>query len=872
MMTVTLANKIDSPPDIDNADEEINNEDPIAWNGKFYFVSRNRYRPLKSICSNASLCAVDKEANNKLICIKKSEGNFAALKELRILRFLRHDNISGLSDVQFRQNDIFLVTEYLNFNGLEFIRCSQHSLLTESDFLSIMNQITLAVGASHQYHVLHKNLVPENILLDLEGSFIIAKLTGFEHAEYVDKTDLIIDDEPPNQNFCYLSPEALLWIESFDIIFKRDIWSLGCTFFELISKSPLFFSISEQNQLHSILEIMNPLKDKDIEFVSDIKQRQALLSFGSTHGIGLQNVITDHLSVYGSDLHKLLLSMLEFNPNLRLSAQDASNHTAFSRLATSLGPKEFEESKSTDILKNQLKEINRYKNQTRKDSQLKFIRNEVKAIRSEMRSAKAYKPMRQIDDAFSHVGERTLLRRVSSEDDDDDDLDDVATRSSSFNISRSSLDDIIDDPALDSQASFVASTVNFAPARPPPTSQSLNAIITSERPSLSLRATSSDLCSYKPHQPQPFSFDYVEELKGASENNSSANSVLRLRRSHESLPKTVTSSSTATFSGSVGRKLSGQDLKETVSNTSFGTFFANDSHLTVHGKKASPPLPSIGSSAHISSAQISASMDIYPPDYKSVDCDHSPPSRDDAHVSITSSAAGNSSAAGTTSAGSGKRSVSRPRRPCTNTTNGQTTRSRTWTVTDLPLLPNSPRSVDTTLSTSGGDSDGDVRNDHHLSKTENAMAFEKVTLPSLPSNSSHGRDAAPSKPRRAHTLSNNGLDDHYQYHSKVTSSTSSFASNYSDLVIDVESEVTFSDGSPDHYLQLHYSNISNHMRKNASKSEDNLLLAVNAKSEELQSTSSPPRRMVVCETPPGCRSPCRPSSPQTSSSPRGKFW
>ncbi|KAM4586922.1 uncharacterized protein V3H82_005670 [Fundulus diaphanus] len=103
--------------------------------------------------------------------------------------------------------------------------------LQDSEVLSWFVEISMALKAIHEAHLLHKDLTPENILF---SEFGLVRLGGFGN---IDESLKSQSDTEKNPKINYLPPEVFtggMYNE------KSDIWSLGCILYELCTHKQVF--------------------------------------------------------------------------------------------------------------------------------------------------------------------------------------------------------------------------------------------------------------------------------------------------------------------------------------------------------------------------------------------------------------------------------------------------------------------------------------------------------------------------------------------------------------------------------------------------------------------------------------------------------
>lgn len=148
-------------------------------------------------------------------------------REAQSATSLVHPNIVGIYDVGEEQDLYYIVMEYVGGQTLkQYIQ--QNSPLAVEETLDIMKQLTSAISHAHQNHIIHRDIKPQNILIDHQGN---VKITDFGIAMALSATS-ITQTNSVLGSVHYLSPEQARGGMANK---KSDIYSLGIVMFELLT-------------------------------------------------------------------------------------------------------------------------------------------------------------------------------------------------------------------------------------------------------------------------------------------------------------------------------------------------------------------------------------------------------------------------------------------------------------------------------------------------------------------------------------------------------------------------------------------------------------------------------------------------------------
>src|SRR5947209_6674274 len=148
-------------------------------------------------------------------------------REARAVAQLSHPHVVGVIDAGEDQGRPYTVLEYIEGETLkERIRRMGRLPITEAVAYAI--EIARALGAAHARHIVHRDVKPQNVLIDEEGS---AKVTDFGIARTLDEEGLTADGRVLGTTD-YVSPEQAL---GQPVTGQSDLYSLGIVLYEMLT-------------------------------------------------------------------------------------------------------------------------------------------------------------------------------------------------------------------------------------------------------------------------------------------------------------------------------------------------------------------------------------------------------------------------------------------------------------------------------------------------------------------------------------------------------------------------------------------------------------------------------------------------------------
>jgi serine/threonine-protein kinase len=152
-------------------------------------------------------------------------------REARAVAQLSHAHIVGVIDAGDDQDPAhprpYIVFEYVEGETLKE-RIRRVGRLPIAEAVAYAIEIARALGAAHARHIVHRDVKPQNVLIDEEGS---AKVTDFGIARTLDEEGLTADGRVLGTTD-YVSPEQAL---GQPVTGQSDLYSLGIVLYEMLT-------------------------------------------------------------------------------------------------------------------------------------------------------------------------------------------------------------------------------------------------------------------------------------------------------------------------------------------------------------------------------------------------------------------------------------------------------------------------------------------------------------------------------------------------------------------------------------------------------------------------------------------------------------
>lgn len=241
-----------------------------------------------------------------------------ALREIRALRELDHNNIVRLYDVVASGSAVVLVME-LMVCDLANLLAGSRKPLSEIRAKRYAAQLLDGLVYMHGRHIIHRDLKPSNLLLSPEG---VLKIADFGLARVHDER---------REGESYTHQVATRWYRAPELLFGArrygvgvDLWAAGCILAELLNHSPLFPGENDINQIYRVLQVLGQPK---VELWPEVT---SLPDFNKISFPNLEPVPFRHMLPGATDSAiALVQTLLKYNPRHRAAAAAARKHIWF---------------------------------------------------------------------------------------------------------------------------------------------------------------------------------------------------------------------------------------------------------------------------------------------------------------------------------------------------------------------------------------------------------------------------------------------------------------------------------------------------------------------------------------------------------------
>jgi CTD kinase subunit alpha len=242
-----------------------------------------------------------------------------AVREIKLLQSLKHENIVMLQEVMVEKNDCYMVFEYLSHDLTGLLNHPTFKL-EPAHKKHLAKQLFDGLDYLHRRGVLHRDIKAANILVSSDG---LLKLADFGLARFyakrkhLDYTNRVI-------TIWYRSPELLLGETQYGP--AVDIWSAACVLVEIFTRHAIFPGDGgEISQLEKIYAVLGTPNKVDWPGLTDMAWFELLRPTARKPNLFAEKY-KERLTPAAYDL---LEAMFQYDPAKRPSASDILEHPYF---------------------------------------------------------------------------------------------------------------------------------------------------------------------------------------------------------------------------------------------------------------------------------------------------------------------------------------------------------------------------------------------------------------------------------------------------------------------------------------------------------------------------------------------------------------
>jgi len=242
-----------------------------------------------------------------------------AIREIALLKQLQHPNIVRLYDVVHTEKRLTLVFEYLDYDLKKYLDAHSDKGLEANTIKSFLFQLLNGIHYCHKNRVLHRDLKPQNLLINSQGQLKLADF-GLARAFGIPVRSLTHEVV----TLWYRAPDVLMGSKNYST--TVDMWSVGCIFAEMVTGRPLFPGTSEKDQLLKIFTLLGT------PTVDTWPGMAKLPQYKPDYPIYQLRDLSKLFPTLQKPGIELMLNFLKFDPNNRITAKDAMSHAYFAEI------------------------------------------------------------------------------------------------------------------------------------------------------------------------------------------------------------------------------------------------------------------------------------------------------------------------------------------------------------------------------------------------------------------------------------------------------------------------------------------------------------------------------------------------------------
>jgi len=189
------------------------------------------------------LCHDDNGNELAVKCIKTKDFGIPSLIEASIMSVIHHPNLTKALKIHSTPQKLYIIQE-LAISDLRIYRQNNH--ITDKLTIKWIHKIAQGLSCLHKHGIIHGDLKASNILVYPEHKI---KITDFT----------LSTDKCWSKNYTLCTPSHRpleVWLNE-ECNMPVDIWSFGCTIFELVYGKSLFVSQNKEQSVNALIDWYN---------------------------------------------------------------------------------------------------------------------------------------------------------------------------------------------------------------------------------------------------------------------------------------------------------------------------------------------------------------------------------------------------------------------------------------------------------------------------------------------------------------------------------------------------------------------------------------------------------------------------------------
>ena len=269
--------------------------------------------------------------SEKIVALKKLKINpeiegtpSTAIREIALLKELKHPNIIHLLDVIHTSKKLSLIFEYCetDLKKKEDEYLNKKEKLPKDLVKKYFKGLLQGIAYLHKKKIIHRDLKPQNILITEKdevkiSDFGLARGTGVPIQAYTNEV----------VSLWYRAPDILLGSKMYDN--SIDLWSAGCIFGEMLLGKSLFEGKNDAEQCVEIFKIIGTPDENNFPWLKESPEWNAGISGEGFVKYNKKSFKEAFPEINDENAYDILEKILVFDPDKRILAEKLLEHPYF---------------------------------------------------------------------------------------------------------------------------------------------------------------------------------------------------------------------------------------------------------------------------------------------------------------------------------------------------------------------------------------------------------------------------------------------------------------------------------------------------------------------------------------------------------------